>query len=294
MGRALFLLGAGCFWAVMMAQLVRREVLPYFEFRDPPSYRSYLRTVSNPEVTKFAVTMSGAPVGEIESVVLPESDGGAQLREWVRLEMPDAKGDKKTLVLASRTTLGTDRRFLRYDSRATLVELPVPVSFVAVRNGNRMRVTLDAKFFRRDVDDIPFDDDAMLSDGIVPYFGGRLSVGKKWRVKTLDMRGVGAGGDAGRVSTTDLYATVEERETILYQGRHVTCHKVFFRRRPTQDEEAMSHIVYVNDSGVVLAITLFVGRYVLDVRLADKRALPYEEARDWKTTVAMPAGFQQP
>lgn len=289
MNRLVFLLIAGSFWAVMMALLVQREVLPYLEFRDPPSYRSYLKSVTHPELTRQAIFMSGRPGGEIETVVVPHPNGTAELRSYVRFELPDVPGDDKNLWMASRTQVDRDRRLIRYDLRA--LGSGVPMMMAAVRMGQKVRIEMSALLFRRAFE-TPFDNDAVFTDGFLPYFGGKLSVGKKWRVKSLDIRN--AGGDTAGISAPDLFATVEERKNINVNGEPMSCYEVVFRRTPTRDEDAISHVVYVNEGGTVVMTTLFFGRYVYHIYLVEKRTLTYGEAEKWRPSIRLPAGFQEP
>ncbi|GEM_PF-6008460 len=290
MNRVIFLLLAGAFWAVMMALLVQREVLPYLEFRDPPTYRSYLRTIREPEVSTQSILMSGSPAGSIETLVFPKEDGSAEIRTWIKFDAPDAPSKDRTLWMASRTRVDSDQRLLRYDARA--MQGGIPITLSAVRNGDKARMEVRALIFHR-IWEVPFDNDAILSDGFLPYFGGRLAVGKKWRVKNLDWKQFG-GGDPNRVATSDLFATVEERKTVQIQGKPMVCYEIVFRRAPTRDEDAISHIVYVNESGVVVATTLFFGKFVFDVRLSEKRSLTRMEAESYRPSMRFPAGFAEP
>jgi hypothetical protein len=289
MNRVIFLLLAGVFWAVMTALLFQREILPYLEFQDPPSYRSFLRNITEPELSRQNILMSGKPVGEIETVVLPSRDGSFEIRSWVRFELPDGK----VTTIATRRHIDRAYRMIRETTRTRI--LGIDAISTVERTGEKMRLQIEvpALKYTNTINDLPFEKDEMLADPFVPYYGGKLSVGKKWKVKTLDATGSSPSMDM-KVATTDLYATVEERKRIRYQGKEIDCYEVVFRKRPTKDEDAISHIVYVNDSGVTIASTLFLGKFVYDIRLVEKRPLTADEAADWKTTVPLPAGFTQP
>lgn len=296
MNRVTFLLLAGIFWAIMTALLVQREILPYLEFQDPPSYRSFLRGIAEPEFTHQKIYMSGKEVGEIETLIVPRADGTFEIRSWARFEMPDlpAPIPDKNVYSASRTEIDRSYLMSRQISRTQVLGLSMTAQ--AQRTGEKMRLTVDVPLLGKPkvYDNLDFAKDEMLADPFVPYFGGKLSVGKKWKAKTLDVTSVSPSTDLSKIGANDLYATVEERKRIRYQGKEVDCYEVVFRKRPTPDEDAISHIVYVNDSGVVIQTTLFLGKFVYNICLLDKRSISADQASTWKTSIEFPPGFKQP
>src|SRR6185503_3252387 len=86
MTRTLILLGSGLFWTLMMAALVRREVLPYFRYQAPPSYRGYLENQRHAEIVRAEITLAGKAAGWVESVSLPQPDGTRKLRSTVKFD----------------------------------------------------------------------------------------------------------------------------------------------------------------------------------------------------------------
>jgi hypothetical protein len=291
MKRTLFLLVTGCFWAVMTALLVRREILPYFEFQEPPSYRSYLRGVNEPEITRYVILMSTTHVGDIENLVVPNPDGTYRMRSRTRWELPDAllPGADKNLYLATRTDV--DGRYQLVESALSGSLQGLPFHMLAVRRADKMRLTVDLTFFRETYDNLPYEEDSVMSDGIVPYYGGRLKVGKKWRVKTLDVKGIGPSSRG--FSASDLYATVEGRTNRIHNDTPVPCYEVVFRKGATKDAP-VSHIAYVDDEGRVLSTLLFLGKWVYEVRFLEKRTLTADEAKNYQWGVQLPGRLRDP
>jgi hypothetical protein len=237
--------------------------------------------------------MAATKVGEVESLAIPNPDGTFELRSRMRFQMHDRSGllPDPTIRLAAKTEVDRDFQMRRYDLRGMMSG--VKFSMQAERKGDRMRLAVDFLLFRKTMEDLPFEEDTVLSDGFMPYFGGRLGVGKKWKVKTLDVKKLGGGAAPDAFGASDLFATVEERKRVSFQGRDVTAYEVVVRKGPTPTDP-ISHVVLVDEAGTVLVTTLYLGEFVYEIRLEEKRSLSPEEARNWKWGVALPSGLEPP
>ena len=76
LNRHFCLLITGCIWAVMVYLLFEKEILPYFEYQNPPSYRTMLRDQKNAVVRYYSVSLGRERIGEAESLTRPLPDGG--------------------------------------------------------------------------------------------------------------------------------------------------------------------------------------------------------------------------
>src|SRR5262245_202989 len=252
MSRLVVLAGTGLAWIVMMTVLVRREVLPYFLYQPPPSYRDVLANLRDAELTKGEIQAAGAKVGELESLAERLPDGTCRIRTVISLKalIPAAGGrfDEQPLRLMSTTNVDA-----LYRLQVTWCELDLGWGVATIqgtREGDRLKVRLNVgqggQVLGGMTQTLELPKEGMIGDLFQPFpGGGNLFVGKKWKIPTMaaDLTGPKLGW---------LYAAVTDRESIEWGGkRSVETYRVEIRTEPTE-EKRPTHISWIRDDGIAL------------------------------------------
>ncbi|MBI2933058.1 MAG: hypothetical protein HYY16_15550 [Planctomycetes bacterium] len=272
MNRAAFLLVTGVFWAVMMAALVKREVLPFFEYETAPSYRTMLRGLEQPQMERRAVYLGGERRGQAETVTEPRSNGHFRARS--RMDLKVDAGPLGAMPLRLRTEVNIDPAYQLSDFSLVTEVLGAPIRVSGVRRGEKLLINYGTPLAKGMPSEIDFPRDMTLSDSFLPYAGGvKLSVGKKWRIQMLDMALSG-------VQTVTAFARVERQETIKWRGADVPTVVVEIRRR--ENSELPWQTLWVDEKGVVIMEQMTFDRLLYSIVLEEKRTLTPEEARAWE------------
>jgi hypothetical protein len=281
--RKLFFLVTGTFWAVMMASLVRMEILPYLEYQEPPSYRTLLQGRREAELLRRTVWLGRTCIGSIDTLTQPLPNGAytihtrsdidvaPMLEEPLRRQIADGR-----LRLLSMFTV--DPAF-QLDGFQMDGRFMIPFTVQGTRLGPKLTVQYDLVLARgqRTVD---YPRDAVLADSLNPHLGGgRLSIGKRWKIQMVDLGAlVSPLQNPQEVTFKPVYATVEERESILWQGRQTPTMRVDIRRTPT--EELPSFRLWVDEAGKVLVEEMVMLQFPLRVVLEEVRTPGAGEAAD--------------
>jgi len=276
MTRFAVLAGSGLFWALMMFALVRREVLPYLAYQSAPTYRSRLRNLSKPELVKAVINAANTPVGTLESLGEPHSDGTFRIRTRMSMKARMSAGGEIPVRMKSETIVDALYRV----SRVTF-EMDggiFSVSVLGSRRGELMDVSYEFRIGERRLtgatQTIEFPTDAMVGDLFQPFpGGGGLFVGKKWRIPTVSP-------DAMGFRLKSLYAAVTDREKIEWQGAMVDTFRVEIRTEPTE-EMRPTHIVWCRDDGLAIVQQMTYLSLVYDLRLESLQSLKYRDAHLW-------------
>lgn len=285
--RHLWLLGGGLAWAVMMALLFQREILPYFEYQQPPGYASVLRDKRQPELQRRVVyfTEGRARIGEAETLIEPLEAGGASLKSrflmgmstFTPIKLPDDK-----VFVESTFKVDPGYRLSEFSMICRFQGLPLTVK--GNRQGEKLHVSYNLVLAKGDrLVDLP--PDAMLSDNFLPHLGGRgLEAGKKWRIRMVDLSGLVTSGRTRELSLTEMYATVEGREVIRAGAREVPCWKVSVREHANDDPEKWAYQLWVDEKGTVVQQLMKINKLPCVVVLEEQRVLTPEAlaAHRWK------------
>ncbi len=291
MTRLLILGASGLFWAAMMVALFRREVLPYFDYQAPPSYRDVLKDLAVAELTKGEIQAAGVRVGEVETMAERLFDGTFRLRTRAALKArilgsgaPDAREratDTLMIRLKSETIVDALYRLNR-----TWCEIDVgfgAVTILANRDGEKLNVKLNFGQGNRILGamsqtvDVP--KEGMIGDLFQPFpGGGSLYVGKKWKIPTMsaDLTGPKLGW---------LYAAVTDREKIEWNGiKDVDTFRVEIRTEPTE-EKRPTHISWCRDDGIALKQQFTFQSLVYEIVFLSRVSRSRGEAIGWGRTV---------
>jgi hypothetical protein len=283
MSRTLLIASVGAVWALLMAELVKRELLPYLEYKTPPSYRSLLSQRKEPFLQRYRLVVNSVVVGRFEAVSEPMPDGTTRLRSKTEYDL------KRGLPVDVVKTVGpvsklesTGESVLDRDYRLSTFVLDMHSSGITAKmSGERREDRLLVKYsvmggMWSGDREIPIEPDFTLSDPSMPFMGGaKLYVGKPWEVHGLepDLKDY--------VKRTKLYAIVEAREKLLHQGNLVDVFRVDVKKEPTAT--TVRYQVFVDDKGRVLEQRQPIPgglelRFVLD----EERVLTPDELKAWK------------
>jgi len=280
MNRHAWLLLSGCVWAVMMFLLFEREIRPYFEYQQPPTYRLLLSQKRQPEVQRRSVVFGAEKIGEAESLTEPLASGGYRLRSRILMKMQ---------ALATGVPLPDDRAYLasdvRVDAGFQLSEFRMTGQLQGIalgvsgdRQGDRLRVAYNLLGLFKGDKLVDFPRDATLSDNFLPFQGGvRLSEGKKWRMKFLDVTSLATLNKGDNLGILELYAAVVGREVVQSRGRETPTFKVEVRKEPTQ--EYTDYIFWVDEEGTVVRQQMRMSnKLVCEIVLEHQQRLTADEA----------------
>jgi len=252
MTRYLVLGGSGIVWAVMMFTLVRREVVPYFDYQTPPSYRDVLRDLRLAELTKGEIQAAGMPVGRIETMSERIPDGTVRIRTWADMNariLGTGKQATDNVPIKLKSESVVDALY-RLSSLWSEIDVGFGVATVdGVREGDFLNVKFSLgtgkKTFGAVSQKVEVPKEGMMGDLFQPFSGGgSLFVGKKWKIPTMTADVTGA-----RLSW--LYASVTDREEILWRDEKVQTMRVEIRTEPTE-EKRPTHISWCRSDGIAV------------------------------------------
>jgi hypothetical protein len=282
MNRAFVLIAAGAVWALMMAELVKRELLPYLEYKAPPSYQSVFGGRPEPRLQKWKILIEGKVVGSSETMTEPMAGGSGRVRSKTSYDLASVLPEA-TVKLMGGSARVEARSETRVDAAYQLVSFLMTMGGSGIsgraearRRGEFLDVTYEMPpFFPKDSKTLPFEENMTLSSTETPFVGGsRLHVNKRWEIHTveLDLK--------EKLKKSKLYAVVESREEHFWNGERIQVFRVDVRKEPTAP--TVLYQMYVNDKGSVIEQRVMVQqkrelRFVLE----EERTLTPDEAKAW-------------
>lgn len=278
-----------------MGVLFEREIRPYFEYSRTPDYRSLLAHRRVPEVERRRIELGAERLGETEALVVPLADGGFRMETRIVLRMgpffPAAALADDRSHLVSRVQVGPDFELSEFRMRGT--SQGVPLSITGRRLGSHLRVTYTLLGGLLQGDKlVEFPREATLADTFFPFQGGvRLSEGKKWRLRMLDVASVASAGQGQGLSMTEMYAAVVGREPVEDRGREVAAYKVEVRSDPTR--EFWDYVFWVDEEGTVVRHLLKFNKIACAVALEHRARLTPEQAERYEWRVPDVRGGQR-
>jgi len=284
MSRTILLLTAGVFWALMMAALVKRELLPYLELQAPPTYRSFLKDLESSNVIRRDIYFGMIDkVGNIETVVELRDDGSFRMRSRADIDasrIPQGKSmGLPRMSMFSETLIDDEYRLISFDARSTVQGFPIRIS--GRRDGSALVIKYNMLIFRDETRIEDFNDEIPLSaNEMLPYHGGGgLRVGKRWTFKVLKPTPFAK----QKVSLADAFAEVLSRDLIYWnqQATEVFTVEIKWEYDPNHEHTA-DYLLYIDDQGRVLEQVMKFQKQSLRIVFVDKRDITTEEARDWK------------
>ncbi len=288
MTRHIWLLVTGCFWAWMMYLLFEREIKPYFEYQKPPTYRTMLEGRRKPLSVLRSIRRATDRVGHVETLIEPLPEGGHRMRTRLLMEMgsivPLDLGDDR-IYLSREVRVDERYRLARFDLTCFFTGLKITAQ--GEREGEKLRLKYNLLIFQ-DEKLVEYPEDAIFSDNLLPYLGGaRLSEGKKWRIRMLDLGSAFSIKGKPELSFTEVYAKVTGREPIRRGGRDQQAFKVEVRKAPS--DVVPAYELWVNDEGVVLQQRMTMNKMAYMIVLEDRRELE-QAGEDYSWRVAPPEG----
>lgn len=291
MNRVFVLIATGAVWAFMMSELVKRELLPYLEYKAAPSYRNLVENRKEPLLQRWVILLDQKPVGSSEALTEPLPNGFARVRSKTSYEIGGEAISKmlgSELRLEAATETMIDASYQLSTFTMTIRSAAFQGRVDAKRRGAFLDVTAEAPpLIARETKTLPFEEDMTLMSTETPFVGSnRLYVGKKWEIHTvaLDLR--------EKLKKTKLYAVVESREDYIWRNRRVQVFRVDVRRSPTTDS-VLEYQMFVDDPtdanepgrrpGRVLEqrTTAQPGRELRFI-LEEEKTLTADEAKEWK------------
>jgi hypothetical protein len=289
MNRHVWLLLSGCFWAVMMFLLFEREIRPYFEYQQSPTYKTLLREMKDAVLERRSISFGQERIGEAETLFEPQVSGGHRMTTRLSMRMAPMmpmKDDDRTFM---GSTLTVDDRYqlASFEINAWLRGIRVTAS--GERQDEKLRVSYNFLLMRGEqVMDFPRD--ATLADSFLPYQGGgALGVGKKWKMRILDLDNL-ISVKGQQLSFTEMYAAVVAREPVPEREGAPEAFKVEVRENPNDEIEKYSF--WVDDQGVVIKqVTMSKtakGKLPWTLILEERRSMPLPEARNYDWRIRLP------
>ncbi len=180
------------FWVVMMALLVRQEVLPGLRIGAPANYRSLLGSQPEPRSVRMGIFAFDRRLGTSVSTVRPRRDGSTRITNRTDFSLGFLAHEGAPLTqlatVKSHSEVWISPAY-RLQSFTTRVTSPLfSIEMRGVVDGEELLFT-----FRAGDDThtsrIPFDSEMPLAESIGPIWSaGNLRMGRQWQVNVLDPR----------------------------------------------------------------------------------------------------------
>ncbi len=288
--RHVWLLTTGCVWAGMMFLLFEREVRPYFEYRLPPSYRLALRDKMRPELQRRAITFADGRIGEVETLIAPQAEGGTLMTSRLLMKMGPLSPIKlpdDQVYLGSEVRVDPAYRLAGFRMECRFQGLRMTVK--GERQGDQLFLRYDAPFLRDGERLVDLPPDAILTDSFLPYQGGgRLEEGKKWKMRLIDVTSLVTLNSRQPLSFTEMYATVVGKEKVEVGGREVVAYKVDVKEQPNDEPEKWAYQIWVDEEGTVVRQLMKMNKLPCAIVLEERRLLTEEEGRSHAWRVGPP------
>ena len=279
MKQAFVLIATGALWAFMMAELVKRELLPYLEYKAPPTYRAMLEGRRDPWLQKWNVILDGQIIGSSETLIEPREDRTTRIRSRTSYNatrlLPPAVAALLggTAIIESKTESLIDESYQLSTFTMDLRGPGLTGGTTAVRRGAELVVRYHTPIFNGEKI-LPYEDDMTLSDTTMPFQGaGKLHVNKAWSIHTLEL------DLKEKVKKSRLYAVVYSREPRAWKDRTLEVFRVDVSREPPGKTD---YHVYVDDRGRVIEQRALQGEHEIRTVLDEERPPTPEETRSWK------------
>ena len=250
----LVVLASAGFWALMIALLIEREIIPYYEYQTAPSYETMLDTIGEAEEV---VSFQPGPLYRIENRVRVDLKAILSFipaRYLTVTSMTDINLNYELTSFRSTFGFGGDTRLM----------------LNAFRKGERLDINYNGMGMQ-DSFDVDFPEDMMLSHNLVPYHGNRyLAVGLKWTIQMIEFDFL-----RGEPKFVSMYVSVEEKTRRQVLGREEDVYRVEIKRKPTH--ELADYTAWVMTDGSVVESVTSIGKYEITTRLVEQRALDETE-----------------
>ncbi len=273
----------------MMFLLFEREIKPYFEYQQPPTYQMMFRDQKKAEVQRRTVYFAESRIGESESLSEPLEGGGFRMRSRMLMKMRSFGGPQlpdDRAYMSSEFRLDSSFQLADFKLRGNLQGIPVTAH--GERQGDKLLLSYNLVILKNEGTLIDFPRDATLSDTFLPYQGGgRLEEGKKWKMKMFDLGNVISIGKDQKVEMTELFAAVLNREKPPSRGSEKLAWHILVKRKPLEEEPWMYYL-WVDDDGTVLEQHMKINNLVCRIVLEDRRTLTAEQQKAFEWKVAAP------
>lgn len=268
----------GVVWALMMAALVSREVIPYLEYQGAPTYRAIVPTSRRCELIRRGIYEGPTDrIGESTTLLFPADRGAMEIVTKFQMAMSRIP-QLGRIEVSMRSDLRIDATYqlesFRFGGRVLL-----PIQVEGRREEERLRYTASFGGIQRE-GSLPFERGMTLAGSTLPQHAiGRPRPGMRWTPHMIDF-------DLTQgLKISKIYASiVDETSTIVLQGREISCHQIQFRRDPTK--ELYFAQLWVDDNGNVLREQFEAFGYPYRIDLEERREIsPEETARlmlEWK------------
>lgn len=284
MNRGLVIAAVGVLWAIMMAELVKREFLPYLEYQAPPSYAALLRGQKQPRIRVWSIRFGADRIGASESLLEPSGEGPARLRVRTRYDV------SAMLPPAMRNQLGGNFHVESW-SDSEIDDAGQLAAFRMAMRGPSIQGRLEGR--RRDgklavryeyrvpllgaskgEKEIELPEDMTLMDDSMPFAGGaRLNLGKKWQMTTVTF------DPQSGLKPQRLYAVVDAKEPWPAEEPRLEAFRVDVKKEPTS--AVYQYQLYVDDEGRVLEQRAYARDLQIRYLLEEDRTITPEEAKTW-------------
>ena len=112
--RHVCLLVTGCTWAVMVFFLFEQEILPYFEYQNPPTYRTMLRDREVAVIRRYTISLGTRGIGKAETVIRPLPTGGHFMESRMEIRMGMIIGSPGRIVMKNEVRVDSDYRLSEF------------------------------------------------------------------------------------------------------------------------------------------------------------------------------------
>ncbi|OHB74006.1 MAG: hypothetical protein A2W17_02590 [Planctomycetes bacterium RBG_16_41_13] len=253
------------FWLMMTALLVKKEIMPFIEYDEPPSYRTSLKEIYKPELTSMNFYIGAEKIGVAESLILPQSDGSYRMQSKIELTLATPIIPISNKIRSTTDTI-IDRNFQLISTNMKVDTMGFRITIKGKRVGDKLNIEFTTPL-GSGKDTIDFPKDAMLSDSLVPLYDiGKIEVGKKWKIQMIDINILGGG-----FHLIPAWASVEMKEKYYYKDKILNAFRIEIRKNPS--DKIPYYTVWVEGDGSILEGQITFGNTIYRLILDKRRKL---------------------
>ena len=241
-------------WLIAMCWLLTTKVMPPMFAGQQPTYQTMLPAVASNDVVWWDIKLNGDSVGTAINHIQRNGDGGGSVETTVELKqlsfdamireltkgafsflqrgMDQSSFGTMNLKIKSNLEFDVFGELSRFDSKVTIDELSDFIDLSGIVNGEQLRLTIYTKTYADGSPKKIYDNTlkvpqgTLMSDAFTPQPRlARLQVGQTWSFQRYQPM-----NPANPIEM--MQATVQRRDSLVWNGDSVTANVVAIRRDP--------------------------------------------------------------
>lgn len=268
MSKLTFLGAVSVLWLFMNYLLYQKEISPFLEYEEPPSYEAILKDKRSGEVSKWGFYEGTERLGELTTTITPNSEG---YQIYTNVDFAISATASQGLLygkIISIVQTNVDDKFQLIDSNI-ITRYPafnIEMGVKCKRKGEKLHFEYYTPIGSGE-DTIDFPKEATLASDFLPIYGtDKLKIGKKWELKMTNFDFL-----SGSIKPIPLYVSVEAKEEHLWQDKKVDAYRVEIKKAPTKNLSL--YTLWITEDGTVIEQQFWFNNSHYFLRLEEKKPL---------------------